>query len=103
MARPETGDILQLYISASERTIASALLVEKSKIQKPIYFVSHVLTPTEGRYPILEKLAYAVIITARRLRPYFDAHPIKVLTNQPLEKALGNMETSGCMLKWAVE
>ena len=48
-------------------------------------------------------MALAVIIAARKLRPYFDCHPIQVLTNQPLEKALQNMDSLDHLLKWAVE
>ncbi|XP_057250034.1 uncharacterized protein LOC130591127 [Beta vulgaris subsp. vulgaris] len=48
-------------------------------------------------------MALAVIVAARKLRPYFDCHPIQVLTDQPLEKALQKMDTSGRLLKWAIE
>ncbi|XP_021749718.1 uncharacterized protein LOC110715445 [Chenopodium quinoa] len=68
-----------------------------------IYFVSHVLNAAERRYPIIEKMALVVVIAARKLRPYFDAHPIDVLTNYLLEKPLHKMDTSGRLLKWAVE
>ena len=103
ISRLETGDTLQLYISAPPKTIAALLLVEKEKQQHPIYFVSHILNGTEGRYQLIEKMDFAVVIAARKLRPYFYYHPIQVLTNQPLEKALQKMDTSGCLLKRAVE
>lgn len=82
-----TGDTLQLYISASPKTIAAVLLVDKEKQQRPKYFVSHILNGPESRYQLAEKIALAVIIPTRKLRPYFDCHPIQVLTNQPLEKS----------------
>ncbi|XP_021713582.1 uncharacterized protein LOC110681765 [Chenopodium quinoa] len=103
VARPEQGEILHLYISASAKTVAAVLLVERQKTQLPIYFVSHVLNAVERRYPLVEKIAYAVVVAARKLRPYFDAHAIDILTNQPLEKSLQKMETSGRLLKWAIE
>nr|XP_021860927.1 uncharacterized protein LOC110799950 [Spinacia oleracea] len=103
IARPEVGDILQLYISASKKTVAAALVVEKDKIQQPVYFVSHILNPAEQRYPLIEKMAFAIMIAARKLKPYFDAHKVQVLTNQPLEKSLQRLDTSGRLLKWAVE
>ncbi|XP_021853697.2 uncharacterized protein [Spinacia oleracea] len=103
IARPEEGDRLQLYISASPKTVAAVLIVEKEKVQQPVYFVSHILNGAEQRYPLIEKLAYAVLIAARKLRPYFDAHTIEVLTNYPLEKAVHKMDTSGRLLKWAIE
>ena len=68
------------------------MLVEKEKQKHPIYFVSHILN---GPEELIEKMALAVVIAARKLRPYFDCHPIEVLTNQPLEKAVQRMDTSG--------
>lgn len=48
-------------------------------------------------------MAFGVIVAARKHRPYFDCHPIQVLTNQPLENALQKMDSSGRLLKWAIE
>ena len=103
IARPEEGDKLQLYVSASAQTVAAVLISEKDKVQQPIYFVSHILNPAEARYSLIEKVAYAVLIAARKLRPYFDAHTIQILTNFPLEKALQKMDTAGRLLRWAIE
>lgn len=52
---------------------------------------------------MLEKISLAVMIAARKLRPYFDAHTIQVLSNHPLEKALQKLDTPGRLLRWAVE
>ncbi|VVA39663.1 PREDICTED: rve domain-containing, partial [Prunus dulcis] len=51
----------------------------------------------------VEKLAFALVVSARRLRPYFQAHTIHVLTNQPLRQVLQKPETSGRLVKWAIE
>lgn len=53
--------------------------------------------------PPLEKLALALITSARRLRPYFNAHPIHVLTDVPLNEVLLKSEASGRLAMWAVE
>ncbi|XP_057250131.1 uncharacterized protein LOC130591205 [Beta vulgaris subsp. vulgaris] len=103
ITRPELGEKLQLYVSVTEKTVAAVLLVNREGQQSPIYFVSHVLAGAEQRYELLEKMAYAVLIAARKLRPYFDSHTVQVLTNQPLEKALHKLDTSGRLLKWAIE
>ncbi|CAL9026207.1 unnamed protein product, partial [Prunus brigantina] len=63
----------------------------------------HALQDAEQRYPQLEQLAYALVLSARRLRPYFQAHSINVLTNQPLRQVLQKPETSGRLIKWAIE
>ncbi|KAI5337618.1 hypothetical protein L3X38_016889 [Prunus dulcis] len=57
----------------------------------------------EVRYPDIEKLAFTLVVSARRLRPYFQAHTIHVLTNQPLQQVLQKPETSGRLVKWAIE
>ncbi|XP_021850953.1 uncharacterized protein [Spinacia oleracea] len=104
IARAKEGGKLQLYISASPKTVVAVLVAEtESKVQQPVYFLSHVLNGPETRYTLVEKMAYAVLIAARKLRPYFDAHTIEVLTNFPLEKAISKLDTSGRLLKWAIE
>ncbi|XP_042511717.1 uncharacterized protein LOC122086839 [Macadamia integrifolia] len=82
----------------------SAVLVrEEAKTQRPIYYVSHVLLEAEIRYRKIEKLALALVVTARKLRPYFQAHAIAVLTDQPLRKSLYSPSITGRMVSWAVE
>ena len=51
----------------------------------------------------MEKLAFTLIIAARKLKPYFQAHTIVVLTNKPLRKAMSSPEAAGRMALWAVE
>ena len=42
------------------------------------------LLDAETRYPELEKLALALVVASKKLRLYFHAHSIKVLTNYSL-------------------
>jgi hypothetical protein len=51
----------------------------------------------------MEKIYYAVVMSARKLHHYFKAHTIKVLTNQPLSDIFGNRDSSGKISKWAME
>ncbi|KAL0439899.1 UNVERIFIED_CONTAM: hypothetical protein Slati_2472900 [Sesamum latifolium] len=48
-------------------------------------------------------MALALVVTAKRLRPYFLSHPIAVKTNTPLKQTLGKPDTSGRLVKWVVE
>ena len=68
-----------------------------------MYYISHVLQGAEVRYSRLEKFAYAVVLSARRLRPYFEAHPIIVLTDMPLRSTLQKPDASGRIMKYAIE
>lgn len=48
-------------------------------------------------------MALALVVTARRLRPYFQAHAIQVLTDQPLWVILHKPETLGRLVKWSIK
>ena len=51
----------------------------------------------------MEKLVLALETTARRLRPYFQAHTIEIPTEHPMKQILHKPETSGRLVKWATE
>jgi hypothetical protein len=84
LSSPEEGEILYLYLAVSPSAVSSVLVREESGLQKPVYFTSRALHGAEERYPRIEKLAFALITSARRLRPYFQTHAIRVLTEYPL-------------------
>ncbi|XP_077226262.1 uncharacterized protein LOC143859434 [Tasmannia lanceolata] len=103
LTKPEPGEELLLYLSISPLALAAVLVREEHNQQKPVYYVSKVLHDAEIRSQRVEKLAYALVTAARKLRPYFQAHTIKVLTDQPLRQVLHKPDTSGRLVKWAVE
>jgi hypothetical protein len=72
-------------------------------IQKPVYFVSKALHGAEERYPQIEKLAFALVMASRKLRPYFQAHTIRVLMEYPLRKVMQKLDLSGRLANWAIE
>ena len=94
---------LYLYLAISDKAISVALGREEEKEQWPVYYVSKRLLDTKTRYPELEKLALALMVASKKLRPYFHSHPIKVLTNYPLRQVLQKPEASGRLLKWVIE
>ncbi|XP_074323826.1 uncharacterized protein LOC141660734 [Apium graveolens] len=65
--------------------------------------MSRRLLDAETRYTSIEKIVYAHILAARKLRPYFLAHRIEDRTVYPLRHILHKPESSGRMLKWVVE
>nr|XP_009386626.1 PREDICTED: uncharacterized protein LOC103973709 [Musa acuminata subsp. malaccensis] len=97
------GEKLSLYLAASQHAVSSVLVKENSSDQLPVYYVSHMLSGLEERYPPIEKLALALVLSARKLRPYFQAHTIEVITDQPLRLVLSKFDVAGRLLKWAVE
>jgi ribonuclease HI len=71
--------------------------------QIPVYFASEALSGSKLFYSELEKIAYAVVMAARKLRHYFEGHRIRVITNQPLNDLLANKEASTRIIKWGAE
>ena len=51
----------------------------------------------------MEKLILALVTTSRKLRPYFQAHTVEVPTEYPMKQILHKPETSGRLIKWAIE
>jgi hypothetical protein len=76
---------------------------DTTKVQKPMYFISTVLRDTWERYTMQQKLLYTLLIASRKLRHYFQGHPIKVVTNRPLETILRNPNVTERVAEWAVE
>ncbi|XP_060974106.1 uncharacterized protein LOC133039271 [Cannabis sativa] len=103
LSKPVTGEVLSIYLAVSEYAISSVLICEDQEQQYPVYYVSKRLLEAETRYPQMEKLAFTLVTSSRKLRPYFKAHSIEVLTNYPLRQVLAKPETSGRLLKWSVE
>ena len=65
------GEELYLYIAVSQVAVSAALVKEEEGIQRPVYFVSKAFRGAEERYPRMEKLAFALVTAARKLKPYF--------------------------------
>lgn len=103
MSKPVDRERLYLYLAVSGSAMSAVLIREDSMVQHLVYYVSQSLHDAELRYPPMEKLAYAPVMLARKLRPYFLEHRVEVLTNYPLRQTLQRPDASGRMLKWAVE
>jgi hypothetical protein len=62
-----------LYISATTQVVSAALVVEleepgrSQKVQRPVYFISEVLSDSKTRYSQMQKLVYAILMTKRKL------------------------------------
>jgi hypothetical protein len=74
---------------------------EEGKLKKiPVYFASKALLGSKLFYSELEKIAYAVVMAARKLRHYFEGQRIRVITNQPLNYLFADKEASTRIIKW---
>uniref|UniRef100_A0A2N9HAM0 Uncharacterized protein n=1 Tax=Fagus sylvatica TaxID=28930 RepID=A0A2N9HAM0_FAGSY len=97
------GEELYLYLAVSPTAVSSALIREEARRQLPVYYTSRALRGAEERYPPMEKLAFALVTAARKLRPYFQAHTIVLLTNHPLRKAMNKPDAAGRLIQWSIE
>ena len=97
------GEELFLYLAVTRHVVSSALIREEGKVQKLVYYTSRALRGAEGRYPLIEKLAFAFITASRKLRHYFQAHVINVMIDHPLKKAMNKLEAARRLIQWAVE
>jgi hypothetical protein len=74
LVAPNEKEPLLLYIAATHQVVRTVLVVKRSEegkahgVQRPVYFLSEVLSLTKQRYPHDQKLAYSVFTTARKLR-----------------------------------
>jgi hypothetical protein len=98
-----------LYIAATPWVISVVIMVECTEegkelsIQRPVYYLSEVLTLSKENYPHYQKVAYGVYMVAKKLKHYFEEHHIMVVSTTPLSKIIGCKDAMGREAKWAIE
>ncbi|GJR43187.1 reverse transcriptase domain-containing protein [Tanacetum coccineum] len=102
LVAPRPGEELIMYLSATHGAISAVLLTDRDSVQTPVYFVSKALKDTEINYSAMEKLILALVFAAKRLRRYFQAHPVAVITDQPIKQVISKPDASGRLQKWSV-
>jgi hypothetical protein len=94
---------LYLYIAAVAEAVSMVLVVKRTTqedqvalegqepegstgvrtVQRPVYYVSEVLHEAKARYLETHKLLYDVLVASRKLRHYFQARRVVVVTSFP--------------------
>jgi len=101
--KPHLDQPIIVYLSVSKDAISAALVQEIEGEQRPVYFTSKTLQEAETRYQIIEKVALALVITARRMRPYFQNREVIVRTDYPIARILSKPNLAGQMITWSIE
>ncbi|KAK1687125.1 hypothetical protein QYE76_047973 [Lolium multiflorum] len=96
-----------LYIAATNRVVSVVVVVEREEegktVQRPVYYLSEVLSFSKQNYPHFQKMTYGVFMAATKLKHYFEEHPMKVVSEAPISDIMGNKDASGRIAKWAIQ
>jgi hypothetical protein len=109
LAAPAPREPMLIYITATPRVISVVIMVECTEegkelpVQCPVYYLSEVITLSKQNYPHYQKVAYGVYMAAKKLKHYFEEHPITVVSTTPLSEIIGCKGASGRVAKWAIE
>ncbi|GJX79936.1 reverse transcriptase domain-containing protein [Tanacetum coccineum] len=90
LVAPMEKEELIIYLAAARETVSAVLMTEREAKQMPIYFVSRALRGPEVNYTSMEKLVLALVHASKRLKRYFQTHPIIVITDQLIQQILAD-------------
>ena len=89
-------ELLLLFVAANARAVSIAIVVERKEaskehsVQRLVYYISEVLIKSKQRYPHWQKLVYGVFMASRKLKQYFQGHPITMVSFAPLGDIIQN-------------
>ena len=103
---PDLEAPLLLYVAASDHTVSGVLVQEKEEeskvIQQLVYYILEALSGAKLNYTEINKIAYAVLVSLRKLKHYFQAHEITVPSSQLLGDIFRYKEASRRIGKWVI-
>ncbi|SPT18076.1 unnamed protein product [Triticum aestivum] len=108
LAAPTEKEPMLLYIAATSRVVSTVIVVQRPEegraqlVQRPVYYLSEVLSTSKQNYPHYQKMCYGVYFADKKLKPYFQEHPITVVCTAPLAEIIGSWDASGRVAKWAI-
>nr|GEY74047.1 reverse transcriptase domain-containing protein [Tanacetum cinerariifolium] len=102
LVAPRPQEELIMYLSATHGAISAVPMTERVTAQTPIYFISRALQGPELNYSPMEKLVLSLVFAGKRLRSYFQAHPIKVITDQPIKQVMSRLDVAGRLQKLSI-
>ena len=93
LASPLSKEPMLLYVAATNRVVSAVIVVEHEEggksVQRLVYYLSEVLSVSKLNYPHYQKMTYGVYMAAKKLKHYFQEHPIRVICEAPISDILG--------------
>jgi hypothetical protein len=109
LAVPALREPMLLYITSTPRVVSIVIMVQRIEegkelpFQHPVYYLCEVLTLSKQNYPQYQNMAYGVYMATRKLKSYFEEHPITVMSTIPLSEIIGCKDATGRVAKWAIK
>ena len=98
LAAPTKKEPMLLYIAATSRVVSTVIVVQRLEegraqpVQRLVYYLSEVLSTSKQNYPHYQKMCYGMHFVAKKLKPYFQEHPITVVCTAPLAEIIGSQD-----------
>ncbi|GJT54405.1 reverse transcriptase domain-containing protein [Tanacetum coccineum] len=99
LTAPMEKEELIVYLAIAKETVSAVLMTEIEAKHIPIYFISRALRGPKINYTLMEKLVLALVHASKRLKRYFQAHPIIVVTDQSIQQVLSRPKVAGRLHK----
>src|SRR4051812_45993341 len=103
LASPVSKEPMLLYVTATNRVVSAVIVVEHEEggksVQRPVYYLSEVLSVSKQNYPHYQNMTYGVYMAAKKLKYYFQEHLIQVICEAPISDILGSKDASGRVTK----
>ncbi|KAK1618395.1 hypothetical protein QYE76_023912 [Lolium multiflorum] len=105
--RQQYQQVNRVEQDATNRVVSVVVVVEREEegktVQRPVYYLSEVLSLSKQNYPHFQKMTYGVFMAATKLKHYFEEHPMKVVSEAPISDIMCNKDASGRIAKWAIQ
>ena len=105
LAFPDPNKRFILYTDASDKAIGAVLKQEYGNIEKTVHYLSHSLSRTQQRWPIIEKECFAIIHSIDKLNHILADTPIPFIIrtdHKPLESLLNSKQKNRKLQMWAI-
>ena len=88
LASPLPKELVLLYVAATNRVVSVVVVVEREEegktVQRLVYYLSEVMSLSKQNYPHYQKMVCGVYMAAKKLKHYFQEHPMTVVCAAPI-------------------